>query len=91
MTTHHITAPAPVAPTPGVLKPPITIEHVNPRCSWPLLAAIALAAAVGPATAWLLIYAPLTTTQRLIITAAVPVGLGLLGAASTLLDRETRP
>lgn len=71
-------------------REPITVQRTQPRSLWPLLLALAIAAGVGPATAWLLIYAPLATTYRFGVAAVVPVGLALLGVASTLLDRDER-
>ena len=60
---------------------PITVEHVEHRSPWPLAAAIALAAIVGPAVAWLLLYAPLSDPERIAVAAATPATLGL-GAAT---------
>ena len=72
---------------PDVLES-VTVEHIH-RSAWPLFAALTLAAGVGLGTAWLLLVAPLAATNRFVVAAAVPVGLGLLAIVSTLRYRET--
>ena len=87
--THNATAtPPPVTPTPDALET-VNVERIHRLSPWPLFAALTLAAVAGPATGWLLLVAPLTTTQMFIVAAAVPAGTGLLAIASTLLNRET--
>ncbi len=67
---------------------PATVTHGPTRSPWPLAAAVVVATVVGPGTAWLLLYAPLTPLQRLATTAGIPVGLALVAAATTLLGRR---
>ncbi len=68
---------------------PATVTHSPTRSPWPLATALVMATVVGPSTAWLLLYAPLTPLQRLATAAGIPLGLGLVGAATTLLGRRT--
>ncbi len=79
-TTQHPTPPE---------QEPVTVTHGPTRSPWPLIAAITLTAIVGPGTAWLLLYAPLTPLQRLATAAGIPLLLALAAAATTHLDRPT--
>ncbi len=75
-------------PAPPAEQEPVTLTHGPTRAPWPLTAAIGLAAVIGPGTAWLLLYAPLTPLHRLATAAGIPVGLALVAAATTLLGRR---
>ncbi|MEL7158965.1 MAG: hypothetical protein AAFN30_20560 [Actinomycetota bacterium] len=84
ITTHRTRRPRPATPRPE----PITIERAQHRSPWPMAIAFALAAMIGPALAWALLYADLAAVQQLGVAAGVPVGLGLLGAATgAVVDR----
>ncbi len=76
-------------PTPPAEHEPVTVTHSRTHSPWPLAAAVALACVIGPGTAWLLLYAPLTPLQRLATAAGIPLLLALAAVATTHLDRPT--
>ena len=79
-------------PTETTAQPPAPASTTGPRRSAaPYIAAHVLGLAVGAPTAWALVLAPLGTGTRAVIAAAVPVALGAMPIASTLLtDRGRR-
>ncbi len=77
-------------PTPLAEQEPVAVTHGPTRSPWPLIAAITLADVVGPGTAWLLLYAPLTPLQRIGTAAGIPVGLALVAAFTTRFGRRAR-
>ena len=83
----QVTRPQPAPSAEPAKAETITVTRRSPR---PHLAALTLALVTGPATAWLLLYAPLTTTQQLLTAAGVPILLALLAAGSALLDHGGR-
>lgn len=72
--------------------PPAPTTTTGPRRSAaPYIAAHVLGLALGAPTAWALVLAPLSTGTRATIAAAVPVALGALAIASTVVaDRGRR-
>lgn len=81
MTTTHRRPPK-MQPQRPTAPEPITVERITNRPFWPIAGALMLAAIVGPAVAWLLLFAALSPSERIGVAAGVPVALGLLGAAA---------